>query len=93
MTATYTSTSCNSENVVACSQLVARGCCMHVFLVKIISDAQGSFVSVQNLYFLNYAKVNVKRFAFCLKIIFQSKTGLCLQIGEVSTTGGHFNIT
>ena len=33
MTTTYSNTSCNSENIVACSQLVARGCCMHVFLV------------------------------------------------------------
>ena len=42
---------------------------------------------------LNYAEVNVKRLAFCLKINFQSKTGLCLQIAEVSTTGRYFNIT
>ena len=34
MTTTYLSTSCNSENLVACSYLVARGCCMHVFLVS-----------------------------------------------------------
>ena len=37
--------------------------------------------------------VNVKQLAFCLKIGFQSKTGICLQITEVSTTGGYFNIT
>ena len=30
MTTTYYSTSCNSENIVACSYLVARGYCMHV---------------------------------------------------------------
>ena len=42
---------------------------------------------------LNYAEVNVKQLAFCLKISFQSKTGLCLQIAEVSTTGRYFNIT
>ena len=37
MTTTYSSTSCNSENIIACSQLVSRGCCMHVFLVIIYS--------------------------------------------------------
>ena len=36
MTTTYLSTSCNSEHLVACSELVARGCCMHVFLVSIL---------------------------------------------------------
>ena len=38
MTTTYESTSCNSENLVACCQLVARGCCMHVFLVSYIRE-------------------------------------------------------
>ena len=49
--------------------------------------------SVQNLYFLNYAEINVKRLAFCLKFRFQSKSGLCLKIAEVATTGEYFNIT
>ena len=61
-------------------------------IFKIMSDAQVFFVWVQNLQFPNYAEVNVKRLAFCLKISFQSKTGLCLQIADVSTTSGYFNI-
>ena len=60
-------------------------------IFKIMSDAQVSFVSVE--IFLNYARVNVKLLAFGLKISFQFKTGLCLQIAQVSTTGGYFNIT
>ena len=62
-------------------------------IFKITFDAKVSFVSVQNLYFLNYGEVNVKRLAFCLKIRFQSKTGLCMQIAEVATIGEYFNIT
>ena len=45
MTTTYSDTSCNSENIVACSQLVARGCCMHVFLVG-NNDSESLFTGV-----------------------------------------------
>ena len=52
-------------------------------ILKIMFDAQVFFVSVQNLERLNYVEVNDKRSAFCLKISFQSKTGICLQIAKV----------
>ena len=48
MTTTYSDTSCNSENIVACSQLVARGCCMHVFLVG-NNDSESLFINRENV--------------------------------------------
>ena len=64
MTTTYISISCNSEDKVAC--LVARSCCMHVFLVLILTI---TILYAKYSITISYKKINFKKKQFMLEFM------------------------